>query len=426
MLATLVVCLPSVAAGLSVSYAYVRSSGGAQPARRAGLDSADSQVSATAALLPAPERGRELVVVVPAAALSWHAVDLPAGLSATSPRLRVVLGGLLEDRLLDDLDNVHLALAPQTRTAPNGQTWVAACDKAWLQGHLQALESAQRPVSRAVPEFSPDLETLQLHAVGDVESAFWIMTGAPVSGLMRLPFSASALSVVPQLDDQQAWAAFAEPALAALTEQMLQSKVNLVTRPQRWLDAASSPWDLTQFELARSARSRRVKKVTGWLSEVLGAPQWRPVRWGAAALFIANLVGLNAWAWQQNAGLAASRAAIQNTLTQTFPAIKVVVDAPLQMQREVDSLRRASGAVSGSDFEAMLAALGSATPPGQSLSSIDFTAGELRVKGLYGGGGAQSNPQEVGAASSQLKAKGYAAQLEGDTLVVKFNTGVLP
>jgi general secretion pathway protein L len=421
---TLVVCLPSVAAGLSVSYAHVRSGDGVQPRWQSGSDTRDNQASATAALLPAPERGRELVVVVPAAALSWHAVDLPEGLSATSPRLRVVLGGLLEDRLLDDIDNIHLALAPQTRTAPHGQTWVAACDKTWLKGHLQALESAQRPVSRAVPEFSPDLQTLQLHAVGDVESAFWVMTGAPVGGLMRLPFSASALAVVPKLDEQEGWAAFAEPALALLTEQMLQSKVNLVTRPQRWLDAASSPWDLTQFDLARNARSRTVKKVTGWLRKVLQAPQWRPVRWGALALLIANLVGLNAWAWQQNAGLAASRAALQNTLTQTFPGVKVVVDAPLQMQREVDSLQRASGGVSGSDLETMLAALGGATSPGRSLTSIDFTPGELRVKGLEGL--SQNNPQEVGVMTSQLKAKGYAAQLDGDTFVIKSNPGTAP
>jgi general secretion pathway protein L len=407
---SLVVCLPSVVAGLSVSYSYVRASRGAPPLRRA---TEHNQVSATAALLPAPERGSELVAVIPAAALSWHAVDLPDGLSATSPRLRVVLGGLLEDRLLDDLDNVHFALAPRTRTAANGQTWVAACDKAWLQGHLQALESAQRPVARVVPEFAPDQEPLQLHAVGDVESAFWIITGAPVGGLLRLPFSAAALLVLPKLAEEDPWAAFAEPALAALSEQMLHTKVNLVTRPQRWLDAVTSPWDIAQFDLARSARSRRLKKVTGWFNDVLRAPQWRPVRWGAAALLVANLVGLNAWAWQQKSSLAETRAALQSTLTQTFPSVKVVVDAPLQMQREVSSLRQASGAVSSGDLEAMLAAMGAATPPGRSLSSIDFAAGELRVKGL------QSDPQEVGAISSQLKAKGYAAQLDGEMFVVK-------
>lgn len=421
---------------MAVSYSYVRSVGGVLPTQRANKTKPSS---ALAAFLPALKRGRELVAVVPAAALSWHAVDLPKGLSATSPRLRVVLGGLLEDRLLDDLDNVHFALAPQTQTAPKGQTWVAACDKAWLQGHLQALESAQRPAARVVPEFAPDMESLQLHAIGEVDSAFWVVTGAAVGGLMRLPFSAASLAVVPKPPGKGAWAAFAEPVLAELTEQMLKANVNLVTRPQRWLDAASSSWDLAQFELARSARSRRVKKITGYITDVLRAPQWRPVRWGAAALLVANLVGLNAWAWQQNASLGATRAAIQNTLTQTFPAVKVVVDAPLQMQREVNALRLASGAVSGGDLEAMLAALGTAIPPNRSLSSIDFAAGELRIKGLVSGltsgpgsgsadgqAGAQSNPQELGAVTSQLTAKGYTAQPEGDVYVIKSKSGATP
>ena len=423
MAATQVVFLPSVAAGLTVSYAYIRSNDGLQMLRDAGDD---HQASATAALLPAPERGRELIAVAPSGALSWHAVDLPDGMGATSPRLRAVLGGLLEDRLLDDLDKVHFALAPQTRTAPNGQTWVAACDKSWLQSHLQALELAEKPATRVVPEFSPDLAALQLHAVGDEDSAFWITTGAAVGGLMRLPFSAAALSMIPtpqDPQDSQNWTAFAEPALAAQTEQMLQSKVNLVTRPQRWLDAASSPWDLAQFDLARNARSRTVKKLSGWLSELLRAPQWRPVRWGAAALLLANLVGLNVWAWQQNASLAATRAAVQSTLTQTFPAVRVVVDAPLQMQREVSTLRQASGGVSSSDLEALLAALSAVIQPGRSLTSIDFASGEMRVKGLAGGNGngAEANPQELGAMTSQLKSRGYAGQQDGDVFVVKAN-----
>ena len=412
-MASLVVCLPSGATGPTVSYAYVASQNGQQMLQ---------QGSATAALLPDLARGGELVAVVPSAALSWHAVDLPKGLSTASPRLRSVLSGLLEDQVLDDVDALHLALALQLGSAPNGQTWVAACNREWLQGHLQALEAAQRPVARVVPEFAPDLNELQLHAVGDAESAWWVMTGKPVNGLLRLPFSSQAMSLLPALnesndmsaaDDQLLPLVFAEPALAARAEQFAQRKVSLMTRPQRWLDAARSTWDLAQFDLARTARSRALKKVSGAFGSLLSAPQWRPARWGAAAMVVVNVVGLNVWAWRQSADLAATRAAIESTFTQTFPGVKVVVDAPLQMQREVTALRQASGAVSSGDLEAMLAALGASAQPGMRIASIDFSAGELRVKGLA------ISPQDAGSLPAELKARGYAVVVESDSYVIK-------
>jgi methylenetetrahydrofolate dehydrogenase (NADP+)/methenyltetrahydrofolate cyclohydrolase len=178
-----------------------------------------------------------------------------------------------------------------------------------------------------------------------------------------------------------------------------------MTRPQRWLDAARSPWDLAQFDLVRTARSRALKKFSGVFANLLRAPEWRPVRWGAALLVVVNVLGLNVWAWRESANLATTRAAIQNTLTQTFPGVKVVVDAPLQMQREVAGLRQASGAVSSADLEAMLTAIGASAPPEMRIASIDFAAGELRIKGLA------VSPQEAGNLPAALKAKGVTPGL---------------
>lgn len=402
----LIVCLPGDVAGLSASYGFVQSSDGVQPSQQTASS------SATAALLPVPARGVELVVVVPSAALSWHCVNLPQGLGATSARLRPVLAGLLEDQLLDDEEHLHFALAPQMGTAPGGKTWVAACDKAWLKSHLQALDAAQKPAGRVVPEFSPDAGPLQLYAVEGSNSANWVITGVAVGGLMRLPFSEAALSMIPTATLQETVAVFAEPALAAQVEQYTQSSAILVTRQQRWLDAARSPWDLLQFDLVRNARSRTTKKITSLASSLLRERQWRPARWGVGVFLLANLVGLNVWAWQQNAQLDGLRAAVTSTLTQTFPAVKVVVDAPLQMQREVNALRQASGALSNGDLEAMLAALAAAAPDGN-ITNIDFSAGDLRVKGMA------ANLQNDPNLAVLLKAKGYTAQPEGDAYVVK-------
>src|SRR5215213_5768175 len=85
-----------------------------------------SRGSAPPALLPA---GDELILGVPAAALSWHQVTLPQGSMTGGVRVRSVLNGLLEDRLLDDPEQLHFALQPDARAGV--PVWVAACSRPW-------------------------------------------------------------------------------------------------------------------------------------------------------------------------------------------------------------------------------------------------------------------------------------------------------
>ena len=415
-MSTLIICLPTSAAGASSAYDYALSPDGRTLAGHAAVP---------AALLPSPERGGEVLVVLPASQLSWHAVDLPKGISAGSPRLRSILENLLEDRLLDEPGQLHLALAPGA--ASGAPVWVAACDRHWLRGHLQALEAAGRPVTRIVPEFAPDIGAMQLHIVGDADLPFMVLTGQAVSGVVFLPLGGAGLALVQQLTPGLDGAGeelltLAEPAVAALAESVLQRKVSLLTRQQRWLDASRSPWDLAQFDFANTSRTRTVKRLSNAGREVWQAPAWRPARWGAGVLVLANLVGLNAWAWKEQSALQARRKAIETTLTQTFPQVRLVVDAPLQMEREVAALRQATGAASGRDLEAILAAVGSATSPDKTAGAIEFSAGEARIKGL------QLSTQEAGELSARLRGQGYVARLEGETAVIRQDTapGVAP
>jgi general secretion pathway protein L len=401
-MSTLIIFLPLGAPGATTSYDYAITPDGRSLADHA---------SVTLALLPAPAKGGDVVAVVPASLLSWHAVELPKGVGPGSPRVRLVLENLLEDRLLDDPANLHLALASGASAA--GPAWVAVCDKAWLRGHLQALEAAQRPITRVVPEFAPEVGPLHVHAVGDADLPQLVVTGLVVGGVLRLPLSAAAVALIPSGELDDAAVTFAEPAVAELAEQLLERKVTLLTRSERWLDATRSPWDLAQFDMANSGRARTVKRLSGVFSELLQAPGWRPARWGVAVLLGAQLLGLNAWAWKEQSAFQARRAATQGLLTQTFPQVKLVVDAPLQMEREVAALRQATGATSGRDLEAMLAALGTAAPADRSAGAIDFLAGEVKIKGL------QLSAQEASSLSAQLKSQGYAARQEGDALIVK-------
>ena len=396
-MSALLVFLPAQPISASTEFEYALSRDGS---------TAEAHGSAQAALLPAPTRaGTEVVAVVPATMLSWHRVELPKGTSPGSPRLRAVLEGLLEDQLLDEPETLHFAVQPSAK--PGAPLWVAACDRAWLRSAVQILEAVERPAARIVPEFAPE-GAPALYALGDPQQASLVLVSS--DGVMMLPLSSQALALLPSLPEETR--CVAEPAVAALAEQVLQHPPVLQQAPRRWLQAAQSDWDLAQFEFSSSGRARALKKLgTAW-ADVLAAPQWRPARWGAALLVAVNLLGLNAWAWRERSVLEEKQEAIRRTLTQTFPQVKVVVDAPVQMEKEVATLRQATGTTSGRDLEAMLGALSAASPPGRLVSGVEFSQGELRVKGLAFG------PEEARAVTAALKSQGFAAALQGETLTI--------
>ncbi len=368
-----------------------------------------------AALLPQPGRsGGEVVALIPAQALSWHQVTLPKGVQANTPRLRAVLEGLLEERLLDDPTTLHLALASPLRA--NAPVWVAACNRAWLQAAVQALESAGRPVARIVPEATPmapgDTSASLLHAIGSADAGHWLATGwGAERGVSLLPLSGAALALLAiDADAHLPPEVWAEPAVAAQAEALLGRPVTLQTPAQRWLAAARSPCDLAQFELASSGRSRALKKIAARSASLLWAPQWRAARWGVAALLAFNLLGLNAWAWHEENALRSKQAALNNMLLKNFPHVQTVVVAPLQMEREVALLRQASGGISGGDLESMLAALSRLAPPDRHLTAIEFAAGEAAFKGL------NLSAEENRDIALRLQALGYNARSDGEQL----------
>lgn len=409
-MSTLILHLPQATPGPHTEYSYTLTTDGHTAARHG---------SAAPALLPAPGRAGEVVAVVPARALSWQRVALPQGLPlSNAPRLRAVLEGLLEDRLLDDPAQLHFALSPGARAGESA--WVAVCDRAWLRQALQALEAADRPVARIVPEFAPATgEPAEYFALGTPEDAQLLATGqGPEQGLALVPLAAAPMLLAragePGADRPPT--VQAEPAVAALAERMFAGHghaVVLSTASQRALRAARGAWDLAQFDLASSGRTRALRKAGSGASAFLRAPQWRAARWGAGLLVAAHLVGLNAWAWQERQSLAAQQASVQDALTQTFPQVKVVVDAPVQMEREVAQLRLAAGGLSPRDLEPLMAAVGQALPAGAQPTGIEYAGGELRLRGLDLAADALAPLHE------RLAGAGYSAQAEGDGLLVR-------
>jgi general secretion pathway protein L len=108
--------------------------------------------------------------------------------------------------------------------------------------------------------------------------------------------------------------------------------------------------------------------------------EWRAVRWGLVSLLVLQLVGLNAYAWQQRQMLVAKRQAMADLLRSTHPGVRTVLAAPLQMASETERLRIAAGKPGDGDLESLLAMAAGAWPDGMGpVQGLRFEPGKLSM-----------------------------------------------
>jgi general secretion pathway protein L len=399
----LIVALPRGRPTAGTEFSYVLGDGGEQIL---------GQGAAALSLLP---RADLLVLVVPARSLSWHPAKLPA---VAGSRQRAALDGLLEDQLLDEPASLALALAPGPQA--DGAVLVAACDKAWLAGALQLFEQAGRRAHRVVPELAPlepGTSPLRLRlVVSGTPDAPWLAI-ADASGVTPVPLGQARKLLPDDALHADGVECLAEPAVASIAEHVLGRPASVRSPAQALLESSQTEWELAQFDLATTGRGRMARRSADLGRRLLVAPHWRALRWGLVVALLANLVGLNAWAWRLDETVGARRAQVRELLTQTFPKVRTVVDAPVQMERELALLRQTSGALSPRDFETMLSALGQALPDGRHAAGLEFSAGQLTVKGV------SLTPEQSALVSGKLSGQGYGVRQDGDRLTVRATGG---
>jgi general secretion pathway protein L len=368
-----------------------------------------------AAALPAADN---VVAVAPPDAVAWHHPVCPR---APANRLRAALGGVLEEHLLAEDDEVHLALAP--RPVAGAPVWVAALHKPWLQAQLGQLAAAGRVVDRLVPALAPLPDASadappsgHFHhgpdsaAEGDDSQALQL-AWSDADGASNLPLAGGlARCLLPLwLARSASWSA--TPAAAAAAERWLGAPVAVRTDADMALAAVRTPWNLLQFDLAPRHRG---SLAAGKLWRTLMGPAWAPARWGVAALVLVQLIGLNALAWQQRSALEQQRAAQESLLRSAHPQVRAVLDAPLQMQRETAALRSAAGVPGDDDFETLLAAAAAAWPDGQPpAAQMRFEPGRLSLPG------AGWPAPQVDALRQRLASLGWGLDQSDGRLVIR-------
>jgi general secretion pathway protein L len=391
----LIIALPH-SANANTGYAHVHS------------DGHNVLRSATGAAATLSAHAGEVVAVVPHSRLAWLRVQLPP--ASHGPRLQSVLHGLLEDRLLDDPHQLHIVLDPASEAIARigGETLVAVCDKQWLREAIAPLQATSLTVQRIVPELSPS-ETPVLQVMGEPDHSQSLLCHA--HGVTLLPPNTAQWRAFAELgqDDLQIQA---EPAMVARVQSTLQRQPMLQSAAQRWVKSSQSAWDLAQGEWAQGRAQRAQRLVLSAWQTLRHAPTWKPVRWGVLALVALQVLGLNALAWRESSALNAQQASLQNILQTTFPSVTLVIDAPLQMQREVDALQQKSGAASSTDLEPLLAALARVLRAGQTPQQIHFANHALRVQGV--------TLDDNVAGVARLKTQGMSLRQDGnDTWVLQ-------
>ncbi|MEY4765450.1 MAG: hypothetical protein RI907_2123 [Pseudomonadota bacterium] len=392
---------PASAVGGEREFAYVLSADGMSVAR---------QGRAAANLLP---RADTVVAVMAETDVSWHQLTVP---KAPASRMRAALASMLEDAVLDDPDDIHLAVAPQSKVGE--PTWVAVMNHAWLTGQLMALEKAKIRVERVVPAMVPDDPPVAYFSEQhggesvDAEGALhMLVTWSSPEGVSSWP-AAGAMSraLLPEPLPVHA-RCFASPAVAAPAERWLGHSVTVLTPAEHALHAARSLWNLLQFEL--TPRSKGLHAINDQWRAFL-SPQWRPARVGLVVLAVAQVLGLNLWAWQQKHLVQQKKAAMVALLKDTHPQITAVLDAPVQMQRETEALRAAAGQPGDNDLEALMGALASAWPQDKPTGGLQYDGTSLSVMPPAGW-----NQPDLDGLRDRLSAAGYSVDIVEGRIVMR-------
>lgn len=353
------------------------------------------QITAHGRGLPMPAAA-ETVLLLADTDVAWRRIKLPKA----GRQMRQALAGMLEETMLEEPDQVHFALP----SASHGEdpSWIACCSRPWLTQQLAALEAAQLIVDRVAPLSWPGEASIAHFENGLVHwsHAEGVASLAVQGGLTRH-------MLTPVMASTQ-WTA--SPADAAAAQVWLGADVPLRSRDQRALAALDSPWNLAQFELAPRIRGLQFLRH---FNRLWTEPQWRALRWGLIALLLLNVLGLNLLAWKDKRELAERRAGLVSTLTQAFPQVRAVLDAPLQMRRETETLRGHAGQRADGDLETLLGAAAAAWPAGQGpVESFSFEPGRLSLSATGW------NPAQIDGFGKALRAAGWQMENRDDRMTI--------
>lgn len=314
--------------------------------------------------------GYPVVLIVPGEDVLLTHVDIHVRQMA---KLRKAIPYALEERLAEDVDSLHFGIGARE----GDYTEVAVISQEKLEGWLDALKDAH-----IVPRIAiPDMLVLPWHQYEwsvVVDGARAVVRTGAASG-----FSCDRESLEPLLlmlldsaerptlirlwhcdgGERLHWSNTAPAIKEHSCEGGLLSLLALAWQPRPNLNLMQGPYN-QQADVVKALKPWR------WAAILLGI--WFVLGFGK------NLVEQH----QLKAERAGLRAQSERLYRQTFPGVKRVVNARVQMEQKLKKLRGSGNAATGSDFLELLAAASPivGTEKGVSLENVSYRKGLLTLK----------------------------------------------
>ncbi|GAB4118953.1 MAG: type II secretion system protein GspL [Sideroxydans sp.] len=331
-------------------------------------DDGNVRDSGTGTLASMPQAD-EAVAIVAADRVLSTAATLP---DLKRNKLETALPFVLEEGVLDDVSEMHVI--PGSKL-PDGRTVLFVLNKGWLARFLAACSAAKLRVRRIVPEYcmlpvrNGEWSVAWDGAQGFIAQAGYLGGALDGGSDTRLPVS---LHLRLRQNDTAALRMF---TLASGVEAPnLDIKVPVLFERQQFdWRKADIPNDAPNLMWGKFAPPPRI----GELGHKL-----RPALMAALLLLGVETVLTNLeWAVLANEKHRLT-SAMNDTFRETFGADAVVVDAPLQMRRNIAGLRHAAGVADDADFLPLLEKFSVATDglSGRTVNTIRYEAGKLDVE----------------------------------------------
>jgi general secretion pathway protein L len=331
-------------------------------------DDGNVRESGTGTLAAMPQSDEATVIVSAERVLATTAV-LP---KIKRSKLETALPFALEDALIDDVSEAHVTTGAKL---PDGRTVLYTMNKSWLTRFLEASTAAKMRVRRIVPEF----------CLLPTRTSEWSMAWDGAQGFLALAHSLGGaldsgndarapvgLQLRLQTDAPAALRLFALGSEIQAPNWGIKVPVIFEKQSFDWRKAAI-PSEAPNLLWGKFAPPPRISEFWPWL---------RPALLAALLLFGVDVVITNLeWA-----KLALEKRQLMSGMTETFRetfgADATIVDAPLQMRRNVARLRHAAGVSDDADFTQLLEKFSGAlsTLPGTTLRTLRYGDGKLDIE----------------------------------------------